>query len=92
MKNDSIDEYELKKEVDNPYEYDERIDLKSAIEYHTISGAYQNFTEEFTGTIEIGKKADLVVLNEDVFSKRDATTKDTQVVMTLFDGRIVYSR
>ncbi|MFW6262920.1 MAG: amidohydrolase, partial [Thermotogota bacterium] len=92
MKNDSIDEYELKDEVDNPYEYDERIDLKSAIEYHTIGGAYQNFTENITGTIETGKKADLIILNEDIFSKQDESTKDTEVVMTLFEGKVVYSK
>jgi len=33
-------------EVDNPYEYNEHIDLKSAIEYHTYGGAYQNFLED----------------------------------------------
>ena len=79
-------------EVDNPYEYNEHIDLKSAIEYHTYGGAYQNFLEDVTGTIEVGKKADLIVLNEDVFSKRDKSPKDTEVVMTLFDGRVIYSR
>ncbi|MFO8184243.1 MAG: amidohydrolase [Candidatus Aegiribacteria sp.] len=92
MKNDSINEYELNDEVDNPYEPGERIDLRSAIEYHTIGGAYQNFIEDTTGTIETGKKADLVILNEDVFSKRDKSQKDTEVVMTLFEGRIVYEK
>jgi len=92
MKNDSIDEYELKDEVHNPYEPGERIDLKSAIEYHTVGGAYQNFTDDITGTIETGKKADLIILNEDIFSKQDESTKDTEVVMTLFEGKVVYSQ
>ena len=92
MKNDSVDEYELKDEVDDPYEYDERIDLRSAIEYHTLGGAFQNFIEDITGTIEIGKRADLIILNEDVFSKRDESSKDTEVVMTLFNGGIIYSQ
>ena len=59
--------------VFTPYEYNEHIDLKSAFEYHTYGGAYQNFLE-------------------DVFSKRDKSPKDTEVVMTLFDGRVIYSR
>lgn len=93
MKNDSINEYELEDEERDQenYEPSERIDLKSAIEYHTIGGAYQNFIEDITGSIEVGKKADLVVLNEDIFSRKDESSKDTEVVMTLFDGQIIYS-
>ena len=37
--------------------------LDDMIESYTLSGAYQMFTEDVTGTIEVGKSADFVILD-----------------------------
>jgi predicted amidohydrolase YtcJ len=44
-----------------------------------------------TGSLEVGKRADLVVLNRDIFSVDPYTIADTTVIATYLDGRLVYT-
>ena len=46
--------------------------------------------ERLTGSLEVGKSADLIVLDRDVFTVSDAELFDTQVVTTYFAGKPVY--
>ena len=68
----------------------ERLDLASLIRGYTIDAAYQLRLEEQIGSLEVGKKADLVVLDRDLFETDIYDIHETQVVMTLLDGDIVY--
>ena len=52
----------------------------------------QNVEAEKKGMIEIGKKADLVVLDRDLYEVPVAEIKDAKVEMTLVSGNIVYSK
>ncbi|MED1305292.1 amidohydrolase, partial [Bacillus pacificus] len=45
----------------------ERVSLSDMIKSYTINGAYANFTDHETGSIKVGKKADLVVLDQNLF-------------------------
>jgi predicted amidohydrolase YtcJ len=56
----------------------------------TINGAYANFIENETGSIEVGKKADMVVLDRNLFESPVSEIADTKVLMTLFEGKMVY--
>ena len=47
---------------------DYRISVKDGIIAHTITPAYQDFQEDIKGSIEEGKLADLVVIDEDILS------------------------
>jgi hypothetical protein len=69
----------------------ELIDLASVIEAYTINGAYLTHQEKHRGSIEVGKIADLVVLDQDLFKIPVHNIAKTKVVMTLIDGKIVYS-
>jgi predicted amidohydrolase YtcJ len=68
----------------------ERMTLEDMLAAFTINGARANFLEAQTGSIEVGKKADLVVLEKNLFNHPVADIADTKVLMTLFEGRVVY--
>jgi predicted amidohydrolase YtcJ len=70
----------------------ERVDLATMIEAYTINGAYQMKLDNVQGTIEVGKRADLVVLDRNLFEIPASEISDAQVVMTIFEGRTVYEQ
>ena len=69
---------------------EERMALEEMIECFTINGARANFLEAETGSIEVGKKADMVVLEKNLFEIPETDIADAKVVMTLFEGNTVY--
>lgn len=77
-------------ETDEPFYPEERIDLPSAIAAFTINAAYVNHIDDITGSIEVGKLADLVVLDSNLFELDQADISDTQVLLTLMEGEPVY--
>jgi predicted amidohydrolase YtcJ len=62
-----------------------------ALKAMTIWSAYQHFEEKTKGSLEVGKLADLVILDKDPLTVKPATLKEIKVVETIKDGRTVYS-
>ncbi|MBE6466809.1 amidohydrolase [Denitrobacterium detoxificans] len=60
------------------------------LEAYTKNVAYQNFAEDLVGTIEVGKRADLVCLDTDIVSCDPKHMSDARVLFTISDGRIAY--
>lgn len=56
------------------------------------SSARQDFAEEWKGSIEAGKAADLCVLDRPLLDRDPHTLMDAEVDLTVFDGRIVHER
>ena len=52
-----------------PFLPEERLDLAEALEAFTIGSAYVNHLDDETGSLEVGKLADLVVLDRDLFAR-----------------------
>lgn len=73
-----------------PFLPDERISLPEAIAAFTIGSAYVNRLEGKTGSLEAGKRADLIVLDRNLFEIAPGEIGRTQVVATLFGGRVVH--
>jgi predicted amidohydrolase YtcJ len=69
---------------------DERMSLEDMIAAYTINGAYANFAEKETGSIEVGKKADMIVLDRNLFDIPETEIAATEVLMTLFEGKAIY--
>lgn len=69
---------------------EERIDLASALAAFTINAAFLNRHDDTTGSIEVGKLADLVVLDRNLFDIEPSAISDTRVLVTLFGGREVH--
>ena len=63
------DQQEMRADPDseNVAPIEERLDLADIVDGYTKAGAYQMRAESDLGTIEVGKLADLVVLNKDFF-------------------------
>jgi predicted amidohydrolase YtcJ len=69
---------------------EERIDLATAVEAFTINAAFVNRQETETGSIEVGKLADLVVLDQNLFEVAPEDISETKAVLILFAGRPVH--
>jgi predicted amidohydrolase YtcJ len=69
---------------------DERVSLEDMIAGYTINGAFANFVENETGSIEVDKKADMVVLDRNLFEIPETEIADTNVLMTFFEGKAIF--
>jgi predicted amidohydrolase YtcJ len=69
---------------------DQKIDVLTALKSMTIYGAELNFEEKEKGTIEVGKKADFVVLAKDPLTCPPEEIKDIPVLATIIDGKVVW--
>ncbi|GLX77003.1 urease [Thalassotalea insulae] len=70
----------------------QELTLTKAIQAYTINSAYVMRQEQKVGTIEAGKLADLIVLDRNLFAIDEHTINQTQVLMTVFDGEIIYQQ
>ncbi|WP_064094468.1 amidohydrolase [Rossellomorea aquimaris] len=70
----------------------EKLSLSDALIHYTKSPAYGNFREHDLGTIERGKKADIVVLDRNIFEVDSSEILETAVRMTMMDGDIIYEK
>lgn len=69
----------------------QEIDLATAIDMYTRNGAYIMRLEDKSGAIEVGKRADLIVLDRNLFDIPLTEVNEAQVLLTMMDGRTVYS-
>lgn len=68
----------------------ERIELMDALAGFTNGTAWVNHLEDEVGSIEVGKAADLVVLDRDLFDREAGAIGEARVVATFIDGAAVY--
>jgi predicted amidohydrolase YtcJ len=76
----------------SPFLPEQRIDLPAAIAAFTINAAFVNRLDDRTGSIEVGKSADLAVLDRNLFDIPVSEISDTQVLVTLFEGKAVHGK
>lgn len=69
---------------------DQAITLEQALEIYTRSGAKALLLEQESGSLEVGKLADIIVLEHNLFEIPVDRISDTQVLLTMFEGRIVH--
>ncbi len=69
---------------------EERIDLQTAIAAFTINAAFVNKHERDTGSIEVGKLADLVVVDQNLFDIKPSEISETKALLTLLGGEAVH--
>jgi hypothetical protein len=74
----------------------ERLDIHSSLAAYTINGARAMSQADTLGSLEVGKLADLIVVDRDVVALAETgrahEISETQVLLTLFDGKIVFDQ
>jgi predicted amidohydrolase YtcJ len=70
---------------------EERVTRSEALWMYTVAGAYLTFEEQHKGSLEPGKLADLVFLEDDPLRVPESSIKDINVVATLVGGRVMHS-
>jgi predicted amidohydrolase YtcJ len=71
---------------------EQKITVAEAVRAYTYGSAYASFDEQVKGTLEVGKLADMAVLSADIFQINPVEIEKAKVVLTVFDGRIIYER
>ena len=81
----------LKGTKNGPFENpQQRINLENIIAAYTINGAYVNYEEQNSGSIEEGKWADFIVLDKNLFEIPAYKIHKTKVLWTVMEGQEVY--
>ncbi|WP_394741106.1 amidohydrolase [Natronococcus roseus] len=69
----------------------QRLSVTEAIRAYTSGAAYAGFDEDRLGTLEVGKRADIVVLEDSPWTQPDRID-GIDVTMTIVDGEVVFER
>jgi len=69
---------------------DQALELEDLLAAYTINAAYQLHQEDLTGSIEVGKRGDLVVLDRNLFDTPPDEIGETQVLMTMLEGEVIH--
>lgn len=70
----------------------ERLALTQAIDAYTRDAAWASFDEHRKGSIERDMLADLVVLSHDIFTEPPSRIGQSEVMVTIFNGQVVFTR
>jgi predicted amidohydrolase YtcJ len=73
-----------------PFGTAESVDVHTALRSYTIWAARQLFIERQTGSLEVGKSADIAVWDRDPYSVETIELKNLKCELTVFKGSVVY--
>ena len=74
------------------FEPAQKLTRMEALHAMTLAAAYAGFEEHDKGSIEVGKLADLTVLNQDLTTVPEAEILKSEVLLTIVGGEVVYQR
>ena len=80
----------LNDSMGNPWLPDERVDVATMIRAYTLGGAVASDHDSLTGSITVGKAADLIVLSDDLFALPKHRIAKARVLLTMLNGREVH--
>ncbi len=70
----------------------QELDLETVLEIYTLNGAKAARHEAVCGSLEVGKYADMIVLDRNLFKISADQIGETQVLQTILEGQTVYQR
>jgi predicted amidohydrolase YtcJ len=78
------------KHRDQPLHEQEALSREQAIRFYTANNAYILFREHLVGSLEPGKRGDMIVLDTDLLTCEVDKIRDARVLRTYLDGKLVY--
>ena len=72
------------------FELNQRMTREETLKSMTLWNAFAGFEEDQLGSIEVGKQADITVLDRDIMTVEESDILSTNVAMTIVSGEIVY--
>jgi hypothetical protein len=83
---------DLKNYPKDGFQMENALSREQALRGMTIWAAKSNFEEKEKGSIEVGKLADFIILNQDIMKIKDTEIAKTQVLQTFVAGKSVYKK
>jgi hypothetical protein len=80
------------KSYDKPLHPEEALTREQAIRFYTINNAHLMFLEEEVGSLEVGKRADFIVLDRDLLTCPVDDIRDAKCLRTFVNGKQVFER
>jgi predicted amidohydrolase YtcJ len=74
------------------FQMENAISRREAMMGMTIWNALSNFEDSYKGSLQVGKVADFVVMDRDVMKCDESQIKESEVVLTVIDGEVVWER
>ncbi|WP_439152786.1 amidohydrolase [Winogradskyella sp.] len=87
----SVSRKTLKGTPEGGYEPEQKMTREQALKSYTLDAAFGAFEEDIKGSISVGKLADFTIYNQDIMTVAEDKILDTKVMMTIFNGDIVYT-
>ncbi len=69
---------------------EQKIGVEDALRAYTTGGAFASFEEKEKGSLEVGKLADVVIIDRDLFRIPPETIREARIKYTVVGGRVVY--
>jgi predicted amidohydrolase YtcJ len=88
----SVSRKTLKGLPEGGYEPEQKMTRAQALRSYTLDAAYGAFEEDIKGSITVGKLADFTIYNQDLMEVSEEQLLQTEIAMTIFDGKIVYTK
>jgi predicted amidohydrolase YtcJ len=88
----SVSRKTLKGMPEGGYEPEQKMTRAQALRSYTLDAAYGAFEETIKGSITAGKLADFTIYDQDLMTVAENKLLDTQIAMTIFDGKVVYEK
>jgi hypothetical protein len=88
----SVSRKTLKGTPEGGYEPAQKMTREQALRSYTLDAAYGAFEEDIKGSITVGKLADFTVYSQDLMTVAEEEFLNTEIAMTIFNGKVVYTR
>jgi len=81
---------DLSAQPETGYNPGEALTVDEAVYSYTVDSAYASYEEDVKGMIKVGMYADMAVLSKNIFEISHEEILETEVELTVFDGKVVY--
>ncbi|MDL5049402.1 amidohydrolase [Oscillatoria amoena NRMC-F 0135] len=88
----SVTRKTLKGDPEGGFEPEEKMTREQALRSYTLNAAFGAFEEGIKGSIEPGKLADFTIFSKDLMTVSESEILNTEVVMTIVGGKLVYRK